>query len=202
MSKSNERRLVSLDVDSPIWDSFFMVAPLVLVGTREPDGSYDLAPKHMVAPLGWQNYFAFVCTPRHGTYGNAQREGVFSVSFPMPSQLLFTSLAASPRCDDGNKLSLRALETFPASRIDGQLVQDSYLYLECELDRMIDDFGENSLIIGKIVAAQVREESLRRVERDDHDLLRAHPLLAYLHPGRFTTITESNAFPFPAGMKK
>jgi hypothetical protein len=28
------------------------------------------------------------------------------------------------------------------------------------------------------------------------------PLLAYLAPGRFATIDRSNAFPFPAEMKK
>ena len=25
------------------------------LGTREPDGGYDLAPKHMATPLGWDN---------------------------------------------------------------------------------------------------------------------------------------------------
>ena len=85
------RELVELDVGQPIWDRFFWVAPLVLIGTREPDGGHDLAPKHMVTPLGWQNYFGFVCTPRHGTYGNAQRTGVFTVTYPRPEQLVTVS---------------------------------------------------------------------------------------------------------------
>lgn len=194
--------LEELDTDTPIWDQFFIVAPLVLIGTREADGGDDLAPKHMVGPMGWQNYFGFVCTPRHGTYQNIKRDGVFAVTYPKPAQWLETSLTASPRCEDDSKPALQLVHSFRSPKLDCPMVEEGYLYLECELDRMIDDFGENSLIIGKIVAAQVREESLRRVERDDHDLLRAHPLLAYLHPGRFTTITESNAFPFPAGMKK
>ena len=58
-------RPVELDVRLPVWERFFTVAPLVLIGTREADGSFDLAPKHMVLPLGWQNYIGFVCTPRH-----------------------------------------------------------------------------------------------------------------------------------------
>lgn len=202
MSDCLESNLVSLDTTDPIWNRFFMVAPLVLVGTREDDGAYDLAPKHMAMPLGWQNYFAFVCTPRHGTYGNVKRTKSFCVSFPTPSQLLITSLAAAPRCDDGNKTALGALGTFPATVVDGELLDDGYLYLECELERIIDGFGENSLIIGRIVAAHVREQALRGAEYDDHDLLRRMPVLAYLQPGRFTTITESNAFPFPEGMKR
>jgi predicted pyridoxine 5'-phosphate oxidase superfamily flavin-nucleotide-binding protein len=60
-------RLVSLSTDAPIWDRFFRVAPLVLVGTLEEDGSPDLAPKHMAMPRGWENWFCFACSPRHAT---------------------------------------------------------------------------------------------------------------------------------------
>ena len=90
---------VSLGTRQPVWDRFFQVAPLIVVGTREPDGSFDLAPKHMVTALGWENHFAFVCTPSHGTYVNALREGAFTVSYPRPSQVLTASLAAAPRCE-------------------------------------------------------------------------------------------------------
>jgi hypothetical protein len=37
---------------------------------------------------------------------------------------------------------------------------------------------------------------------DDAELLYRNPPLAYLHPGRFATLKETQAFPFPAGMKK
>ena len=84
-------RPVELDVRLPLWGRFFTVAPLVLVGTCEADGSFDLAPKHMVLPLGWQNYIGFVCTPRHATYFNAWRERAFTVSYPRPDQLVETS---------------------------------------------------------------------------------------------------------------
>jgi flavin reductase (DIM6/NTAB) family NADH-FMN oxidoreductase RutF len=93
--------LIPLDVGRPIWDRFFTVAPLVVVGSKEPDGSYDLAPKHMAMPLGWQNYYAFVCSPRHATYRNIRRERQFTVSFPRPTEIVASSLAASPRCQDG-----------------------------------------------------------------------------------------------------
>ena len=102
-SKSTEQdpyaALEALDVASPIWDRFFTIAPLVLVGTVEEDGSADFAPKHMAFPLGWANYFGFVCTPRHNTYGNAKRTGAFTVTYPKPADLVMTSLTAAPRCD-------------------------------------------------------------------------------------------------------
>lgn len=196
------QRLVALDVSEPIWERFFWVAPLVLVGTREEDGSHDLAPKHMACPMGWENYYGFVCTPRHRTYSNIRRDGVFTVSFPRPTQLVLTSLAASPRFDGNQKPALSALPVFPASRVDGVLVDGCYLYLECELDRIVDDFGVNSLIIGRVVAAQLAGDSERQDEIDDQDLVHAAPLLAYLHPGRFAPIDRSLSFPFPAGMRK
>ena len=201
-SPATTQPLVELDVNEPIWDRFFWVAPLVLVGTREADGSHDLAPKHMAIPMGWQNYFGFVCTPRHHTYSNVKRDGVFTVSYPRPSQLVLTSLAASPRCGQEDKPALSVLPVFPASVVDGVLVDGAYLFLECELDRIVDDFGINSLIVGRIVAARVACDAERMDELEDQALVHDSPLLAYLHPGRFTTIEQSFSFPFPAGMKK
>ena len=197
-----KQRLIELDVSQPLWDRYFWVAPLVLVGTRESDGSHDLAPKHMAIPMGWQNYFGFVCTPRHHTYSNVKREGVFTVSYPRPSQLVLTSLAASPRCGEEDKPALSVLPVFPASVVDGVLVDGAYMFLECELERIVDGFGVNSLIVGRVIAARVAEESERMDELEDQALVHDSPLLAYLHPGRFTTIEQSLSFPFPAGMKK
>jgi flavin reductase (DIM6/NTAB) family NADH-FMN oxidoreductase RutF len=190
-------RIATLDTKGPIWERFFTVAPLVLIGTRESDLTYDLAPKHMATPLGWQNYFGFVCTPRHRTYQNIQREGAFTVSYPRPTQLVATSLAAAPRCDDAAKPSLSALRTFRASRVDGVFVVDAYLFLECTLHSVVDGFGENSLITGQIAAAHVHEDALRASDRDDHDLIHQSPLLAYLSPGRVARVGQSYSFPFP-----
>ncbi len=109
--------VVTLAGDLPIWERVFTVNPLVVVGTRERDGGYDLAPKHMAFPMGWENYFGFVCTPRHATYHNIRRKGASTVSYPRPTQVVLASLAASPREADGTKPALYALPTFPASFI-------------------------------------------------------------------------------------
>jgi flavin reductase (DIM6/NTAB) family NADH-FMN oxidoreductase RutF len=193
---------VELDVRVPVWDRVFTVAPLVLVGTREPGGAFDLAPKHLALPLGLADYFGFVCTPRHATYANALRERAFTVSFPRPSQLVPTSLAASARCADGSKPATAALPTVPARRVSGVLVDGAYLQLECELDRVVEGFGEYGLIVGRIVAAYAEPDALREADRAPEDVLAAVPLLAYLHPGRFATIAAALSFPFPEDMHK
>ncbi|MGB5635089.1 MAG: flavin reductase [Waterburya sp.] len=202
MLKSAPDELISLELDLPIWSRFFFVAPLIVVGTKEADGNYDLAPKNMAIPLGWENYFGFVCTPRHRTYQNIRREQSFSVSFPRPEQVILTSLGAAPRCEDDSKPALAVLPTFPTSVIDSIFLQDAYLFLECKLERIVDGFGENSLIAGQIVAAYVQPEALRVSDQDDRDLLLQAPLLAYLSPGRYAKIEQSFSFPFHQGFKQ
>jgi flavin reductase (DIM6/NTAB) family NADH-FMN oxidoreductase RutF len=179
-----------------------MVAPLVLIGTKDEDGSLDLAPKHMATPMGWQNYYGFVCSARHHTYTNIERTGEFTVSYPKPSQVLYASLAASPRYAGGPKTVLQSFATFPASEIDGDFIEDAYLFLECTHFKTVDGFGDNSLITGKVVAAHADPDFLRSSELDDQELIHDAPLFAYLPPGRFASITRSNAFPFPADMKR
>jgi flavin reductase (DIM6/NTAB) family NADH-FMN oxidoreductase RutF len=200
--KMGSPALIDLDIGSSIWENFFSVFPLVVIGTREADGSDDLAPKHLAMPLSWSNHFGFVCTPRHNTYQNIERERQFTVTYMRPSQTVLASLAATPRCDDGSKPVTASLPTFAANRVDAAFLADGYLFLECELQQMVDNLGENSLIIGSIIGARIAEDALRSSELDDQDLVFNAPLLAYLYPGRFAEISNSNQLPFPAGFKR
>lgn len=202
MDTAGAERLIPLSTDRPLWDRFFTVAPLVLVGSKEEDGKYNLAPKHLAMPVGWENYWCFVCSPRHTTYHNIRRHGAFTVSYPRPSAVLLASLAAAPRCEDRSKPSLLALPTFPARAVDGVLVADCYLFLECTLHSILDGFGPNSLIVGNVVAAAAHEDALRRDERDESDQIFQAPLLAYLNPGRLAEIRQSTAFPFHEGFTR
>ncbi|TVQ47900.1 MAG: flavin reductase [Gloeocapsa sp. DLM2.Bin57] len=196
------QQLVKLDLKYNIWDRFFLVAQFVVIGSKEETGAYDLAPKHMAMPLGWDNYFGFVCTPSHGTYQNIVREKVFTITFPKPEQIVLTSLSASPRCEDHSKPSLQILPTQKASVIDGVFLAEGYCFLECNLDRIIDGFGKNSLIVGQIVAAYLDPQAARESDRDDQDVLQKCPLLVYLSPGRYKIIDSSFSFPFPEGFSQ
>jgi flavin reductase (DIM6/NTAB) family NADH-FMN oxidoreductase RutF len=202
MSGPNTSSLIPLPVDGPIWERIFSVSPLVIVGSKEPNGEYNLAPKHMAMPLGLSHYFCFVCSPRHTTYHNIRRHGVFTVSYPRVGEVVYTSLAAAPRSEDRSKPSLLALPTSPASKIDGVLVKGCYFFLECNLHSMIDDFDGYSLIIGNVVAAAAHEDALRKQEIDESDQIFQFPLLAYLHPGRIAEIRQSTAFPLPQGFSR
>lgn len=202
MTSSSLADYVSLDPAAGLWERVFTVAPLVLVGTTEPDGRADLAPKHMVTPMGWGPYVGFVCTPRHGTYRNVERQGTFTMTYLRPDQVVLSSLAASPRCDDDAKPIVDAVRTFPSSNGRDLFVTGGHLFLECRSERLIDGFGTNSLIVGEITAAYADEAALRLSDRDDQDVVEHSPLLAYLAPGRWSEIRSSLSFPFPAGFER
>ena len=193
--------LIELSVETPIWERFFTVAPLVLVATKEGDG-HDVAPKHLAMPIGWGNLFGFVCSPSHATYRNLQANPEFTVSFPGLDRLLHSSLAAGARLDDSSKPTLAAIPVVPARRVDGVLVEGCPLYLECRVDRFVDGFGENSLIVGRVVAATAARRILRGHDVDDADLLHGLRPLVYLAPGRVAEVGETHAFPFPVDFRR
>lgn len=194
--------LVTLDTRYPIWEHFYTVAPLVVIGTKEGE-EYNLAPKHLAMPLGHTNYFGFICTPAHSTWQNILVEKTFTVSFPNPDQVTLASLAASPRCDDPqiSKPIVTALPTFKAPHVDALFLRHSYLYLECAVDRIVEGFDGFGLIVGKITGAYVAPESLRVSDSDDDAMIRNAPLLAYLAYGRFAEVKETFSFPMPKGFQ-
>ena len=206
MDTLEQHDVVPLTLDTSFWERVYMVAPLVIIGTQNEDGQYNLAPKHMATPMGWDNYFGFVCTPRHKTYRNAVRTDTFTVSYPRPSQVVLSSLAASPRTGPPEgprrKPSLDQLPMLEATEIDGVFLKDAYFFLECRVERHVDNLGENSLLIGEVVAAHADRDALRVSEEDGQETIKNNPLLAYLPPDRYAAIDETNAFPFPAGFEK
>jgi len=193
--------LVGLELDESLWAHVFQVAPLVLVGTKEPDGDFDLAPKHKVVQLTPQ-HFGFVCRETHATYRNALREQAFTVSWPGPKHIVMTSAAATPRCEDGEKKAMHGLPTIPAKEVDGVLLEGCTFYIECRLERVIEDLDTDHLVVGKIAAAWADREALRNPEVTDTELVHEHPILAYLHPSQFANIETSFGYPFSKGFTR
>lgn len=201
MDESNPL-LTSLNLDFPVWEQIFTVHPLVIVGSVDSESTLNFAPKHMAFPLGWKNYFGFVCTPKHKTYQNIKETGFFTVTYPKPDQVVITSLTASPRCDDGSKRDITPIKTFPAEKIKGYFIEDGYAFLECKLEKFVDGFGENSLILAKIVNARAWSDVIKNPSHSDSETIYNHPQLAYIAPGRYAIINETQAFPFPKDFKK
>lgn len=203
METADKSNYTSLDLSTAIWDRVFMVAPLIVVGTREGI-EYDMAPKHMAFPAGFDNYFGFICTPEHGTYRNIKRTGEFTVSFPLPDDLVPVSLSATSREELISKYHdvVNSLPVVLAETMDLPVLRDAYLVFECSVYKIIDGFGENSIITGEITAAFVKKEYRKVSDNDAQQQLIEHNLLAFIAPDRFARIGETNKFPFPKDFRK
>lgn len=200
----NNNEMVKIDINKSLWNRCYSVHSLVIIGSKEDNGSYNLAPKHMAMPLGFSNYFGFMGTPRKTTYQNVEREKVFTVSYPKPSQLILSSLTASRREADDTKPVVKQVPTVDAKKIDGKMLKDAYFQLECKLSQIMGKFDEWELVVGEVVAAYAHKDALKSTGEDTEDstLIYNNPMLAYLHPDRFSIIKESNAFPFPKDFKR
>ncbi len=202
MEKNSNEHITSLNLDYPVWEQAMTVHPLIIVGTVDQNGEIDFAPKHMAFPLGWNNHYGFVCTPNHKTYQNIKETGEFTVTFPSPEQVVLTSMTASPRCEDNTKPLLSNLSKIEARKVNGFFIEDGYLFLECKLLKIIDGFGDNSLILGEIVAADAKRGIMKLPSVDENESIYQNPQLVYISPGRYAVIKESHAFPFPENFKK
>lgn len=193
---------LDIEIDDGFWSRFYLPFSLVLIGSVEDD-HFNLAPKHLAMPLSWKNDFGFICTPLHKTYQNIKLNKTFTVSYPKSEQLALASLASSPRSDeDSNKSILDQIATSPAKKIKGIILKDAFLVYECKLTKIYDDFGENSLIAGKIIHAYADENYLRHYDQDQQQMIYDHPLPVYLHPDRYSIVEKTALFPFPEGFKK
>ena len=201
MGTENDGR-IALDLTGSLWEQVYSVSPLVLVGSLEASGELNLAPKHMAMPLGWGPYFGFVCRSEHTTYRNIERRREFTVTYPLPDEVVLTSLAASPREGDDTKPALAAHSTLEPVAVKTPLFANGYLFLECRLHEIIDGFGPHGLITGQVVAARARRDALRLQGADSQDTLAESPLLVFLSPDRFAVIRESRSFPFPKGFQR
>lgn len=194
-------RSVVLDLDGPLLDRVFRIAPLVVVGTVEEDGSSDLAPKHMTMPVG-PRHVAFVCTPDHATLRNAVRTGEFTMSWVPPDAVLLASLAAAPRAADDSKPALAVVPTRPATTVTGVVLEDAPVAVECRLDRVVDGAGRWRIVVGEIVRAEAAEDAVLTEDEDPHDVLARSPVLAYLHPDHVVTVDRADRFPYHAGFRR
>jgi len=191
-----------LNLKFPIWEQVYTVHPLVIIGTMGPDSDPNFAPKHMVFPLGWDNYFGFVCSPGHGTYQNIKNTGEFTVTYPRPEQVVVASLTAVARDEKARKRDLDAIPKIRASEVDGYFIENGYIFLECRVSKLVDGFGDNSLVLSEIVSAHAMSDVIRTPSHDDVEAIYNHPQLAYISPGRFAVIDQTQAFPFPENFKK
>jgi len=141
---------------------YFTVKPLILVTTLGPDGLPNVAPKTQNMDVGrTEEYFAFVCTPKHHTYQNAKTNGEFVVNYPGP-ELIRNVSASSQFAENVDEIALAGLTAIPSLVVKPPRIKECFAHLECRLVE-IKDLDSASIILGKIVARSAsREVSFER----------------------------------------
>ena len=181
---------------------YFTLKPLILVTTLGTTGFPNVAPKTQAMDVGRrEQYFAFVCTPRHHTYQNAVANKEFVVNFPGP-ELIEKVSAAAQLAEDSDEIALAGLTSIPSMVVKPPRIKECYLHLECKLLE-IKDLEDSSLILGKVVARSAdKEVSFERGKsRENIRLLSKRPLLAYVYPDHYAKISAAEEFVFPKNYK-
>ena len=116
MREHARHNLVTFREDQPVWDRVFTVNPAG--AGRDQGGERRVRPRpqaHGVAH-GLGELLRVRLYPAPRTYHNARREGVFTVSYPRPTQVVLASLAASPSEGDGSKAAAGRAADLPGER--------------------------------------------------------------------------------------
>jgi len=176
---------------------FFRSANLVLVTTLASSGVPNVAPKTQVMPVGRKGYWAFACCDRHHTYQNVIQQGEFVINFPGPELIEQVSQAAREFPPGTDEISEAGLTAMGSQEVRVPSIAECRVHLECKRYQVIDGYGEESLIVGEVVAVTVDEELVDA----GAELLEEYPLLVYVYPGHYTGIEHVKRFRFPRNYK-
>lgn len=181
---------------------YFTVKPLILVTTVGPSGLPNVAPKTQNMNVGRnEEYFAFVCTPKHHTYQNVKAQGEFVVNYPGPDLIRNVS-ASSQLAENVDEIALAGLTAIPSLVVKPPRIKECFAHLECKLVEF-KELDNVNIILGRVVARSAsREVSFEREKaKANIRLLATHPLLAYVYPDHYTKINDAKEFVFPGNYK-
>jgi len=181
---------------------YFTVKPTILVTTLGPGNIPNVAPKTQCMDVGRrEEYFAFVCTPKHHTYQNAKANKEFVANYPSP-ELIQKVSATSQSAENVDEIALVGLTGIPSLVVKPPRIKECRVHLECKVVE-IKDLDVASIILGKVVARSASKEASfeRGKAKERINLLSNHPLLAYVYPDHYTTIGSATEFIFPKNYK-
>jgi len=187
-----------LDLNRFVGRNFFWPEGIVLVTTLSPDGMPNVAPKTQAAPVGRRNFWSFACTPSHHTHKYIEAGGEFVINIPGPELIKNISLAARRFALDEDEIRGSELTAMPSREVSPPSIAECRVHLECRLHRIVEGLGEDSLIIGRVVAASADSDIID----PSPDSLQRHPLLVYVYPDHWTMVKEAERFRFPAEYKE
>jgi flavin reductase (DIM6/NTAB) family NADH-FMN oxidoreductase RutF len=172
---------VELSGAATAWHSPPLVGQVVLVTTRNKDGTTNIAPKCWASMVASDPpHVAFNCNREHWTAQNVLRSREFVVNIPgveLADKVWQVSGLPHPR-----PVETAGFTVLPASRVKPPRIAECRAHLECKL---VDhkDFGQEVWLLGRVVAASADSDVAGAT--DPYAVMRS---FVYLAPGTYGVI--------------
>jgi len=188
---------VELKLDEFVGKFFFKPESVALVTTISISGVPNVAPKTQVMPIGRKNYWAFACCGSHHTYQNVVQQGEFVINIPGPELIDHISRSSADFPLGTDEIKAAGLTALSSKIVVPPSIAECRVHIECRRYQVLDGFGNDSLIIGQVIACFGDSGFVST----DPAILREYPLLAYIHPNHYATIDRVERFSFPRNYK-
>jgi len=169
------------------WHPPPLVGQVILVTTRNRDGTTNLAPKCWASMVASDPpHLAFNCNREHWTARNILRSREFVVNIPgaeLARKVWRVSGLPHPR-----PVEAAGFTALPSKRVKPPRIAECRAHLECVL---VDHkrFGNEVWLLGRVVSASVDREV--GIASDPFRVMRS---FVYLEPGTFGIIGRENRF--------
>jgi len=132
--------------------------PVVLVSTRNADGTYDVAPVAWNCPAGKDPPMLLVMVGRgHRTWENIDRTREFIAVVPHRSQSELVMAAGSVSGRDVNKFEKFAIEAFAGAKVDAMVPQGCVGFIECKVENTLGGPRADAILARVLRAVVVGE---------------------------------------------
>ena len=160
----------------PLDKSYRLLSPrlLTLITTKNSKDGVNAAPVDFCSPASFNPPIVMVSlTPQIRTYKNIQEKGEFVINI-LPREYIDHALRCAAKYPEGvNKLQLVGLKQYSSELVSPPRIKEAKIWLEC---RFLEEkkVGDHFAIFGEVVAAEVRDDTIKEGEID---LANLNPIL-------------------------
>jgi len=172
---------VSLSFDKRMWSPSPLLGQIVLVTSLNEDGQSNVAPKSWISMMAFEpSLLTLGCNLAHWTARNILARQEFVVN--IPGDDLVDIVWKSHTLPHPRPVESIGLTSIAAQVVQPPLIAECKAHLECRYIQHLT-FGDEIIILGKIVTASLDREALEA--EDPYAYLR---LFAFLQDGVYGTV--------------
>ncbi len=169
--------------------AFWLFPPrfVVLVATADKKGSQNLAPHSEFVNLYGNTHLIIAVAKDHDTHANILETKEFVVGIPPITIAKAITICGKTFPKGVSEFEKSGLTPKKADKVKAPLIKECLANFECTLERQIENVGDGSLFIGKVVATHYNE---KEVSDETNTRLNSKAAL-HVHKGRiYTTINK------------